>query len=68
MSENAKDILKKFASELDVGKPNSFVPMDYPGCSDLVLRELEYKGYITLVNEILGSVELTRAGYDEAKK
>lgn len=68
MSDKARRLLQRMASEYDSTKNPSFDCTFYLGYSDSVLSELEYYGYIIRKNDILDSIELTDAGYEEAKK
>lgn len=68
MSDKARRLLQRMASEYDLTEDPSFDSTFYLGYSDSVLSELEYYGYIIRKNDILDSIELTDAGYEEAKK
>lgn len=68
MSDKAIELLSKMASEYDSSHRQCFDSYFYIGYPDSVLTELENYGYILCKSDVIGSIELTRAGYNEAKK
>lgn len=68
MTEKANELLQKMASEVDNGKRSSFDSFFYLGYPKSVIEELEDNGYINVKNDVIASIELTRSGYEEAKR
>lgn len=68
MSDKAKQLLEKLVQEYDASGHNSFDSFFYLGFPQSVLIELENEGCIIAKNDIIGSIELTDIGYQEAKK
>ena len=68
MSMTAKELLSKMAVSYDQDHKNGFDVMFYIGTPEHVLDELEYDGYISKVNDIIGTIMLTESGYREAKR
>lgn len=66
MSEEAKSLLKKMANEFDRSKKNSFDSMFYIDYSNSVLTELYNNGYITMKNDVSGTIQLTNDGYNKS--
>lgn len=68
MTEQAVQLLKKMVAEFDKSECSSFDSMFYIGYQNSVIKELEDNGYITVKNDITGTIELTRSGYEAAAK
>lgn len=68
MTEKAKELLQKMASAFDKERRNSFDSFFYLGYPKSVIEELEDNGYIIAKNDVIASIELTRSGYEEAKR
>ncbi len=68
MTNKAKELLVKMANEYDVSGKTSFDSDFYISFSDNILTELANDGYITIVNDVVGSICLTELGYKESKK
>lgn len=68
MSMTGKELLSKMAASYDQDQKNGFDVMFYIGTPEHVLDELEYDGYISKVNDIIGTIMLTESGYREAKR
>lgn len=68
MTAKAKELLVVMASNYDQTKANSLDSFGYIGFPDRIIDELEKDGYIVKQNDIAGTIKLTRAGYEEAKK
>lgn len=68
MSNKAKQLLVKLANEYDASGRNSFDSCFYMDFPESVLAELENDGCIIVKNDVIGSIQLTEFGYQEAKK
>ena len=68
MSIIAKELLSKMASSYDQNHKNSFDVVFYLGTPEYVLDELENAGYIFKQKDIVGTIKLTKSGYEEAKR
>lgn len=68
MTDKAKELLQKMAYEYDKSGRSLFDSMFYLGFSDEVINELESLGYIICKNDVIASIALTKAGYEEANK
>lgn len=68
MSNEAKQLLVKMAREYDVSKRNSFDSFFYMDFQKRVLFELEDEGCIVIKNDVVGSIQLTEFGYQEANR
>lgn len=68
MSTAGKELLSKMAASYDQDHKNAFNVMFYLGTPEYVLDELENDGYISKVEDIIGTIMLTESGYKEAKR
>lgn len=68
MEQKKKELLKKLADAYDQGHPNSFDNTFYLGYDDAVINSLDAGGYIVAQDDILGTIQLTEFGYNEARK
>lgn len=68
MSPRARELLVKLVSSYDSNHKNDFDSLFYYEYPDSVVNELDYWGYIVKQNDIVGTIKLTRAGYDAAKQ
>ena len=66
MSESGKLLLKKMAAEYDETGNSDFDSVFLFGCSNALLDELENQGYIIQKHDIIGTVTLTKSGYQSA--
>lgn len=66
MTTEAKSLLKKMADEFDRSKKNSFDSIFYAGYSNNVLNELSDGGYISVKDDVVGTIMLTNEGYDKS--
>ena len=68
MSPRAKELLVKLVSSYDSNRNNDFDSLFYYDFDDGVINELDYLGYIVKQNDIVGTIKLTQAGYEAAKR
>ena len=68
MTAKAKELLIMMASKYDQTKDNSLGFIDYMSFPDDVITELAHVGFIVKLNDIVGTIELTQSGYEEAKQ
>lgn len=68
MTQKARELLVMMASKYDQTKDGSLGFTDYMSFPDSVINELANVGFIVKRNDIVGTIELTQFGYEEAKK
>lgn len=68
MAKNALELLSMMVSEYDKNKRSDFDSMFYLGTPEYVLDQLENLGYISKQEDIIGTIKLTRSGYEAIKK
>ena len=68
MTDKARQLLKKLASEYDQNHRDEFDSCFYLSYPKPVIDELEENECITRKNNIIGSIILTQSGYEEATR
>nr|WP_308743248.1 hypothetical protein [uncultured Anaerocolumna sp.] len=58
MSSKAEELLSKLKAEYESSQTKYFDSMFYIGYDDSVLIELHNEGYINIVDDVVGSIEL----------
>lgn len=68
MTPKAKELLVRMASAFDQNRKRDFDITFYMDVPSSDINELDLMGCIEKKNDIIGTIWLTRAGYEEAKK
>ena len=68
MEQKEKELLVKLADAYDRDHRNTFDCTYYLGYDDIVVNRLVAGGYIVKQNDIIGTIQLTKFGYNEARE